>query len=358
MTKIINGIQQIGIGVADTKAVFNWYRKNLHFDILLFDDIAEASLMTAYTGNKVQRRKALLALNMAGGGGLEIWQFKDRLPAQPVHPIQMGDLGILANKIRSNDVLALHQHLSSLIKNQHDISVSEISVSVLDPKNKTFFFIDPWGNWVQVVTSNFTYVASKSSSGGVLGAVIGVRDIDTSIKFYQKLLGFDQVLSDQTDVFDDVKALPGGQNTFRRVLLRHSKRKVGGFGEFYGPSEIELVQVLDRNPHTIFANRFWGDLGYIHLCFDIRNLSALRDEAEAMNFHFTVDSADSFDMGDAAGRFAYIEDPDGTLIELVETHKVPIFKPLNIFINLKKRHPTKPLPRWMIKLLRLHRVKS
>ena len=31
-------------------------------------------------------------------------------------------------------------------------------------------------------------------------------------------------------------------------------------------------------------------------------------------------------MGDAAGQFAYIEDPDGTLIEFVETHKVPLVK--------------------------------
>jgi hypothetical protein len=27
-------------------------------------------------------------------------------------------------------------------------------------------------------------------------------------------------------------------------------------------------------------------------------------------------------MDNASGRFCYIEDPDGTLIELVETHKV------------------------------------
>ena len=41
---------------------------------------------------------------------------------------------------------------------------------------------------------------------------------------------------------------------------------------------------------------------------------------------FTVDVDHSFDMGEAAGSFSYTEDPDGALIEFVETHKIPILK--------------------------------
>ena len=68
-----------------------------------------------------------------------------------------------------------------------------------------------------------------------------------------------------------------------------------------------------------------------------------------------MDSGDSFDMGEAAGRFGYVEDPDGTLIEFVETHKVPIFKKLGLYVNLKKRNPYTPLPRWLVKALWVHR---
>ena len=63
-------------------------------------------------------------------------------------------------------------------------------------------------------------------------------------------------------------------------------------------------------------------------------------------------------MGDAAGQFGYIEDPDGTLIELVETHKVPIFKKWGMYIDLKKRSPLNPLPKWIIKAMKIHRVKK
>jgi catechol 2,3-dioxygenase-like lactoylglutathione lyase family enzyme len=117
----------------------------------------------------------------------------------------------------------------------------------------------------------------------------------------------------------------------------------GAFSQLFGPSEIELIQTTDRTAKNIFEGRFWGDLGFIHLCFDIFGMDALKKKCEAAGHPFTVDShanlGDSFDMGEAAGHFSYIEDPDGALIEFVETHKVPIAKKLNWYINMKKRNP-------------------
>ena len=89
MVEIINGIQQIGIGVQDVKKVFNWYRKHLGFNVLLFKDEAVAKLMTKYTNGKAEKRDAYLSLNMVGGGGLEIWQFKDRIPSASKIQISM-----------------------------------------------------------------------------------------------------------------------------------------------------------------------------------------------------------------------------------------------------------------------------
>jgi hypothetical protein len=69
------------------------------------------------------------------------------------------------------------------------------------------------------------------------------------------------------------------------------------------------------------------------------------------NYPLTVNSGDSFEMGEAAGQFAYNEDPDGTLIEYVETHKVPIMKKLGWYLDLRKRKNTRPLADWMIKCM-------
>ena len=71
---------------------------------------------------------------------------------------------------------------------------------------------------------------------------------------------------------------------------------------------------------------------------------------------FTVDSCPAgevFDMGEASGHFTYIEDPDGTLIEFVETHKIPIVKKLNWYLDMRKRDREKQLPKIMFALMAL-----
>ena len=108
-------------------------------------------------------------------------------------------------------------------------------------------------------------------------------------------------------------------------------------------------------------DRFWGDLGYIQICYDIRGMRELKALCADKGFPFTVESnpetsgSAQFDMGEASGIFAYAEDPDGTLIEFVETHKLPILKKIGWYLDLRKRNPKKPLPNWMLKTLRFSR---
>ena len=66
---------------------------------------------------------------------------------------------------------------------------------------------------------------------------------------------------------------------------------------------------------------------------------------------------ESFDMGEAAGNFAYIQAPEGTLIEFVETHKIPIVKKIGWYIDLRKRG-YHPLPKWIMNMFRFMRVKD
>ncbi len=144
----------------------------------------------------------------------------------------------------------------------------------------------------------------------------------------------------------------------KRVLLTTTRVPKGAFSRLVGPSQIELVQMLKNKPRKIFDDRFWGDLGFIHLCFDVHDMMGLEKECAQKGFPFTVDSPDPFNMGGVECHFSYIEDPDGTLIEFVETYKIPTVKKLGWYLDLKKRDPEKPLPNWMIKLLSLSRVKD
>lgn len=353
---VVSGIQQLGIGVANVAEAWKWYRKYLGMDIKVFEESATASLMLPYTGGMPQKRHAVLALNLSGGGGFEIWQYTDRVPQAAAFVPALGDLGIFAAKIKARDVHKTHAWFTS-----EKLTVSPV---VADPDGRAHFFLtDPYGNVFQIIESLNWFVGEKKHTGSVYGVVIGVTDVEESMKVYSGILGFDKVIFDKKEVFPDLVSLNGGDSTFRRVLLKNSKPRLGAFARLFGDSEIELVQVEGHKPQKIYENRFWGDLGFIHLCFDIRGMEALNAACARLGFPFTVDSmanhgGNSFDMGEAAGHFSYIEDPDGTLIEFVETHKVPIFKKFGWYLNLRKRNPKKHLPDFIVKMLGLGKVKD
>jgi catechol 2,3-dioxygenase-like lactoylglutathione lyase family enzyme len=349
----LNGIQQMGIGVPNVQEIWSWYRQAFGLDVRIFEEAAPAPLMTRYTGGVVHHRTATLALNMAGGGGFEIWQFTSRPTEKAIFEPQLGDYGVFICKIKSEDPRHTQQHLMQM--------GAQVSAAFQDPAGRwTCYVQDPNGNYFQIVEARSWFGKSKhpSKCGGVAGAVIGVSNMANSQRFYQELLGYDQLIYDQTNSFTDYGFLPRGNQAFRRVLLAHQIEREGYFAQLLGITEIELVELQQANvAQQIFENRFWGDWGFIHLCFDVQGMNALKNRCEAFGTPFTVDSDNSFDMGEAAGRFAYIEDPDGYWIEFVETHKVPVFKKLGLYLNLKQGGKRKHLPKWMLRALGLNRVK-
>jgi catechol 2,3-dioxygenase-like lactoylglutathione lyase family enzyme len=352
MNKKICGIQQVGIGYKDIKESWKWYRKYFGMNVPVFEDVAEATLMTKYTGNKVYKRHAILALNMQGGGGFELWQYQNRKPLNPTQPIKIGDFGIQIVKIKSRDI-----HKAYHFFEQEKLQLKSQLLENIDGK-KHFFVEDPFGNIFEVIESNNWFNENNHVTGGVCGITIGVSNINESLKLYKNVLGYHDVIFDEIGCFDDLKGLNDGNTQVRRVLLKHPEEKTGGFSKLFGDTEIELIERLDKTGVKIYQNRYWGDTGFIHVCFDVIGMDLLKKECALAGFNFTVDSENSFDMGKAAGHFSYIEDPDGTLIEFVETHKVPIVKKLGIYLNMKTRDRDQNLPNWMIKLLGLAKVKD
>jgi len=351
MSYIISGIQQVGVGVRDADEAWAWYRRHFGVDVPVFAEKAPARLMIEYTGNKVRNRYAILALNLQGGGGFEIWQYTCRQGEAPASPPQLGDLGIFAVKIKCPSLTAAYRELASA-------GVQLLTQPQEGACGKSAFVQDSYGNIFQLVETDDWFQRRQQLTGGIYGVIIGVSDIDRALTLYRDVLGYDQLVCDETGVSAMAEGLPGGQRRIRRVVLRHSKAREGAFAALFGKSEIELVQVLDEPVEKIYKNRFWGDLGFIHLCFDVSNMDALKAHCLSQGFPFTVDSQNSFDMGEAAGRFTYTEDPDGTLIEFVETHKIPIVKKLGWYLDLKRRDSRRPLPRWMIKAMGLNRNKG
>ncbi len=352
---LVSGIQQIGVGVSDLEKAWRWYRRHLGLDVPVFRDDGEAALMLPYTGGQPQARKAVLAVNLQGGGGLEVWQYAKRAPLAAGFTVQPGDLGIFAPRLKARDVPAAYARFRA--------EGLELPGPVeTDPAGEPGFFVrDPFGNFFQVVAGDGWFQRGPRGApptGGVSGAMLGVKSLEPALALYRDILGFDRVVYDRQGVFPDLVGLPGGKQPVRRVLLAHSRPRQGAFSQLLGPGRLELVLAMERVPRKIYAGRFWGDLGFIHLCFDVRGMEALKERCARAGFPFTVDSAQAFLMGEASGRFAYVEDPDGTLVEFVETYRLAVLRRLGWFLDLQRRPAEKPLPRWLLAALGLNRVRD
>lgn len=339
----------------DLEESWKWYIDMFGMDCKIFDDDSEANLMSRYTGGKPVKRRAILALNLQSGGGFEVWQHKGRKPMEISEEIRLGDLGILVCKMKAKNLRSAYEYFRR--KN-----VNILGEPAKDPSGSMMFFLkDPFGNIFQIMEFNGWFAEEKKHTGGSCGAIIGVSDIEKARVVYSGILGYDQVVYDSSGVFPDLACLPGGNNKVRRVLLKCSEPFTGHFIKIFGQSVIELVCNLGETGKKTLRDRMWGDPGFIHMCYDIYGIDDLMENCKKKGHPFTVDSrinqgGDSFDMGAAAGHFAYLEDPDGTLIEFVETHKLPILKKFGWYIDLRKRTAYKPLPDWMMKMLKFSRV--
>ena len=344
---LISGIQQIGVGTENFRESWDWFIEMFGIDVRILEDNTVAERMLPYTGNQPQKRHACIAVNLQGGGGFEIWQYSERKPVPPAQPAAVGDLGIFAAKVKCRDIAAFHQQISQ--KWEHCSPVS-----TLPDGTPCFYVADLYGNIFQLVQQPDIFIEQRHLTGGISGAMIGVSDMEASIRFYQEVLGYDKVVYDTTGQFSDWTLLPCSDQTYRRVLLADTSAPKGPFAELMPKGTIELVQALDRTPVKIYEGRYWGDPGFIQICFDITNMKALGEFCQSKGHPFTVDSCpdgEVFDMGEASGHFTYIEDPDGTLIEFVETHRIPVVKKLGWYIDLRKRDRTKALPKFLFRLM-------
>lgn len=349
----ISGIQQVGVGCTNFSEAWRWYIEMFQMDVRILEDDTVAERMLPYTGGEAQKRHACIAVNLQGGGGFEIWQYSQRKPQPVSFQIQVGDLGIFAAKIKSRNVEAFHDELLS--------KYEKVGPVCHNPVGQACFTVeDPWGNWFQVVEDPYVFIDQKRLGGGIVGAMTGCTDIDRTIPLYRDVLGYDKVVYDVEGSFDDFSFMAAGGQRYRRVLLASSKERKGAFVPLFGQSTIELVQALERQPRKIYEGRFWGDPGFIQICFDVTNMRALEKHCQALGFPFTVDSCkgnEHFDMGEASGHFTYVEDPDGTLIELVEAHKLTVLKHPHIYINMLTRNREKAFPKLFFRLMALNKVK-
>ena len=113
MSFTIHGIQHLGVGVPDHESSWKWYRKFFGMDIPLFNDEAEAPLMTIYTKGKVISKRAAMVLNIKGGCAMEIVSPSTFKASHAKTNFQLGDLGIFMGMIKTPNLAKAYDFFQS-----------------------------------------------------------------------------------------------------------------------------------------------------------------------------------------------------------------------------------------------------
>ena len=350
----INGFQHLGVGVKDHAKSWLWFRKYFRMDVPFFDAVAEAPLMNIYTHGKTINKRAAMVMNLKGGCAMELVSPVSFEARSADFEVSLGDIGIFVGGFKSENVAASRE---LFVKDGIEVSAITQTPDGVD----TFFVKDDNGLIYQIQKGQDWYTSSSFPTGGVGGCTVGVSDMERSLNFYKNLMGFDVVVYDITDTFADYASfLPNGNGKFRRVKLIQKTPILGGFAKLGGEQYVELVQCVDDyTPKKIWKDRIWGDVGFVHIGMDVRGMKAIGEKLSAAGHPFTCDTKDVLSMGDSTKvHCTYINDPDGILIEMIEVFKIPLIEKLGFYLDVAKRDPSKPLPAWLLKMMRFMRIKD
>jgi len=312
---MITALQHVGFGVHDAAASFEFYRKFAGFKIKLVDYQDFSDQMEPIIGDLVKMR-IIMALPSHGKGIIEIVQHVSTPPRPGT--ARWGDIGFLATGYGTRNVAASVAHLDAEGVN---VPVRSYTTQLKSGKRwESAFLYDPDGNCVELIDTD-PENSTNPGAGGIIQVTIGVRDMDRSLEFYSGILGYNDVLLDTTG--HDARLAPLLKNGVeqRQVILGRKSSLKSPFA-LLGGGRIRLVQVKDFPGKNLFEGRRWGDIGQMEACFEVDDIRAAVEELKAMNME-VYHPPTYMDMGTGSkGSFAYIKDPDGTLIEFVEVNRV------------------------------------
>lgn len=353
---MIHAIQHVGIGVKNLDVSWQFYRELLHFDVPLSRNQSEAARMGSLTDG-VQQRKVIIALNLLGGGLIEIFQFTTKDP-KPAPKVEWGNIGFLSFTMK---VLDIEKAYRDFMKSGVDVLIPPSMIAPSEDLGwKHMYFRDPECNLLalsEMPEMSHALRRKGANIGGISYPTIGVSDMNVSLPFYRDLLGYQKVVYDWSGIDPCMNPVLGSERSMRRVLLARGRSPSSLFRYYLlDGGMLELVEVAGAQTNHIYAGRGWGDQGIMELCLDVSDIAATFNGLVKNGAQSVIEpNEEDFAMdGDSSALFAYVSDPDGTWIELAEIVSFPVFGGLKF--DLRKRRTQKPLSPVILSLLRFARA--
>ena len=151
---------------------------------------------------------------------------------------------------------------------------------------------------------------------GVDHVGVGVADMAAALEFFDRRLGFSEVLFDYTGELPGLEDLTHRRRTLARVAMLASR-----YPTPLGPGRVKLVQVLeDGGTPAAPSGLGWGEVGICEVCLHARDVAQVHKElvethgcTELMGY--VSASTTPFDV---TADVSYVEGPGGGKIEILE----------------------------------------
>jgi catechol 2,3-dioxygenase-like lactoylglutathione lyase family enzyme len=311
---MITAFQHVGMGVHDIDRTYDFYRKLMGFRVKLSDKQEYDEVMKPIVGAVVEMR-IIMAMNVEGGAAIELVEHTSTRPLEPEEPLQWGDIGYLELGLKAYHLDDLYLDLKS---KGVDFITPVRGMELSSGGTERYAYLkDPDGVLVQLVEEPG---GKRPAVGGVRHVAIGVTDMDKARDFYGDVLGFKELIHQFKGDMPELDGVTGGRE-MEMVILGH-RPEAESVLPLLQRAIVKLVHTPGYKGKPAFEGRRWGDIGLMEMALDVIDLGEtvnglIADGAEL--FHPTT----RVEMGQGtAGSFAYIKDPDGIIVEMVETEKV------------------------------------
>ncbi|WP_124055080.1 VOC family protein [Arcanobacterium ihumii] len=133
---------------------------------------------------------------------------------------------------------------------------------------------------------------------------VTVSDFESAVKWYNKMFGFHLVneLHIDGDAADKLACLYGQKGMTVRL-------------GFLGTQSNAMLEIFEFKPKELGQSTHWNQAGYSHAAVGVSNVPAVKRTLEAKGVEFVT----GVQFTDGA-HWAFMKDPDGNLVEIIDFH--------------------------------------
>jgi len=300
------GVHHCVIGVKRLEIMKTFYQDLLEFNNVFIEfPTGEYEALRDVTRTSHPRYTSIFLSQEAGGIIIGLTQMIDPIPRAIRKDFRYGDIGVAKLTIAVSDIERLYKELKD------SLNCCSKPKSLVIPHWGDYRFMyckDPEDNLIEFISGS--NVSVRNRFGGVRWLGVSVTDLQRSLSFYQKYLGFDTTVINTHENFSGlVDEVSSGKKTKVRSSVLASSQ---------GEGMVELFEVLEPRGRSIPSFTRWGDFGYTQVCLNGKvgvNIYKIAAHFEKEGMEFL--SGPQLMHDEKGGGFFYMKDPDGIPLEFL-----------------------------------------